>query len=66
MEYSSKKGRNGKFNFNVALSMEDHEDTFSLGEQFQTINLLSKIAIEKCGRKYKHIRFGVLRLHCNL
>jgi len=26
--------------------MEDYEETFSLGEQFQTINLLSKIAIE--------------------
>ena len=39
--------------------MTDHEEAFSLGEQFQTINLLSKIAIEKYWKKDKYIHFGV-------
>ena len=39
--------------------MKDHEETFILDEEFQTINLLSKIAIEKCKKNYRYIRSGV-------
>jgi len=39
------KGRNGKFNFDVALLTKDREETFSLEEKFKTITLVSEIAI---------------------
>ena len=38
MKNSETKGRYGKFNFDVALSTKDHEETFSLDEEFLTIN----------------------------
>jgi len=47
LENSETKPRNGKLNFDVALSMKDREETFSCDEEFKTINLLSRIAIEK-------------------
>jgi len=56
---SETKGRNGKFNFDVALSLKDPYKTFSLKEEFQTINLHSKIVMEKYKKKYRYIRFGV-------
>ena len=37
----------GKFDFNTTLSIKDHEETFSLDEEFQTTKLLSKVAIKK-------------------
>ena len=43
----------GKFDFNTALSIKDHEETFSLSEEFQTIKLLSKVAIKKYQEKYR-------------
>ena len=39
------------FNFDATLSVKDREETFSLDEEFQTINLLSKIAVEKQEKK---------------
>ena len=42
--------------------MKDHEETSSLVEEFQTINLLSKISIEKYKRKYRYIHFGVTQV----
>ena len=39
--------------------MKDREETFSLDQEFQTINLLSKIAIENYKNEYGHIRFCV-------
>ena len=41
------------------LSIKDHEETFSLDEEFETVNLLSKIAIENYKKKYRHNRFRV-------
>ena len=52
LKNSRTTGRNGKFNFDVALSMTDREETFSSDEEFLTINLLSKIAIEKYKKKH--------------
>ena len=43
----------------LMLSIKDHEETFSLDEEFETVNLLSKIAIENYKRKYRHNRFRV-------
>jgi len=34
--------------------MKDREKTFCLEEEFQTINLLSKITIEKYKKKYRY------------
>ena len=34
--------------------MKDREETFCLEEEFQTINLLSKITIEKYKKKYRY------------
>ena len=45
------KGRNGWFNVDAAPSINDHEETFSLDEEFQTFNLLFKIAIETYKKK---------------
>ena len=45
-------------NFDAALSMKDREETFSLDEEFQTINLLSKIAVEKQKKKRRCTHFG--------
>ena len=59
LKISKTTGRNGKFNFDVALSMKDREETFSSDEEFLTINLLSKIAIENYKKKYRHNRFRV-------
>ena len=42
--------------------MKDREERSSLVEEFQTINLLSKIAIEKYKRKYRYIHFGVTQV----
>jgi len=39
--------------------MKDREETSSLDEEFQTNNLLSKIAVEKYKKKYRYIHFGV-------
>ena len=41
------------------LSIKDCEETFSFDEEFESINLLSKIAIENYKNKYGHIRFCV-------
>ena len=41
------------------LSIKDHEETFSLDEEFETVNLLSKIAIENYKMKYRRNRFRV-------
>ena len=41
------------------LSSKDREYTFSLDEEFETVNLLSKIAIENYKKKYRHNRFRV-------
>ena len=41
------------------FSIKDREETFSSDEEFETINLLSNIAIKKYKKKYRHIRFGV-------
>ena len=62
LKNSRTTGRNGKFNFDVALSMKDREETFTLDEEFQTINLLSKIAIEKYKNKRRYTRFGVTQV----
>ena len=43
----------------LMLSIKDHEETFSLDEEFETVNLLSKIAIENYKRKYRGNRFLV-------
>ena len=42
--------------------MKDREETFSSDEEFLTINLLSKIAIEKYKKKRRYTRFGVTRV----
>jgi len=52
----------GKFDFNTALSIKDQEETFSLDEEFQTIRLLSKVAIKKYHEKYRHIHFGMVQI----
>ena len=39
------------FNFDAALSVKDREETFCLDEEFQTINLLSEIAVQKPEKK---------------
>ena len=41
------------------LSIKDHEETFSLDEEFETVNLFSKIAVENYKRKYRGNRFLV-------
>ena len=41
------------------LSIKDHEEAFSLDEEFETVNLLSKIAIESHKKKYRHNCFRV-------
>ena len=41
------------------LSIKHHEETFSLDEEFETVNLLSKIAIENYKKKYRRNRFRV-------
>ena len=47
--------------------MKDREETFSLDEEFQTINLLSRIAVEKQEKKNVDILILVrLRLDSNL
>ena len=38
---------------------KNHEKTFRLDEEFETVNLLSKIAIENYKKKYRHNRFRV-------
>ena len=50
------------FNFDVALSMKDREETFSSNEEFLTINLFSKIAIGKYKKKRRYTRFGVTQV----
>ena len=62
LKNSRTTGRNGKFNFDVALSMKDREETISSDEEFLTINLLSKIAIEKYKKKHRYTRFGVTQV----
>ena len=42
--------------------MKDREETFSSDEEFLTINLLSKIAIEKYKKKRRYTRFGVTQV----
>ena len=42
--------------------MKDREETFSLDEEFLTINLLSKISIEKYKKKRRYTRFGVTQV----
>ena len=42
--------------------MKGREETSSLDEEFQTINLLSKIAAEKYKKKYRYIHFGVTQV----
>ena len=46
----------------MSLSLEDPKKTFSLKEEFQTINSLSKIVMEKYKKKYRYIRFGVTQV----
>ena len=41
------------------LSIKHHEETFSLDEEFETVNLLSKIAIENYKKKYRPKCFRV-------
>ena len=43
----------------LMLSIKDHEETFSLDEEFETVNLLSKIAIENYKKKYRPKCFRV-------
>ena len=40
--------------------MKHREETFSLDEEFQTINLHCKIAIEGDKKKYRYIPFGLI------
>ena len=54
------------FNFDATLSVKDREETFSLDEEFQTINLLSKIAVEKHKRNVDIHILVRLSLHSNL
>ena len=54
------------FNFDATLSVKDREETFSLDEEFQTINLLSKIAVEKQKRNVDILILVRLRLHSSL
>jgi len=42
--------------------MKDREETSSLDDEFQTINLLSKIAVEKYKTKCRYIHFGVTQV----
>ena len=42
--------------------MKDREETFTLDEEFQTINLLSQIAIEKYKNKRRYTRSGVTQV----
>ena len=42
--------------------MKDREETFSSDEEFLTINLLSKIAIEKYKKKRRYTRSGVTQV----
>ena len=42
--------------------MKHCEETFSLDEEFQTIYLHCKIAIEKVKKKYRYIRFGLVHV----
>ena len=46
--------------------MKDHEETFSLDEEFQTINLPSKIAIEKYKKNRRYIHLGVAQVALQL
>ena len=43
----------------LMLSIKDHEETFRLDEEFETVNLLCKIAIENYKKKYKPKCFRV-------
>ena len=52
----------GKFDFNTALSIKDHEEAFNLDEEFLTIKLLSKVAIKKYQEKYRYIHFGMVQI----
>jgi len=52
----------GNLDFNAALSIKDHEETFSLDEELQTIKLLSKVAIKKHKEKYRCICFGMIQV----
>ena len=42
--------------------MKDREETSSLDEEFQTIKLLCKIAIERYKKKHRYIPFGVTQV----
>jgi len=42
--------------------MKDHAETFSLDEEFQIIDFLSKIATEEYKKEYRYIRFGVTQV----
>ena len=42
--------------------MKDREETFSLDQEFQTINLLSKIAVEKQKKKCRYTHFGAAQV----
>ena len=43
----------------LMLSIKDQEETFRLDEEFETVNLLSKIAIENYKKKYRPKCFRV-------
>ena len=42
--------------------MKDREETFSLDQEFQTINLLSKIDVEKQKKKCRYTHFGATQV----
>ena len=46
--------------------MKDREETFTLDEEFQTINLLSKIAVQKQKKNVDILILVRLKLHSNL
>ena len=60
------KGWNGRFNTDVALSMKDREETSSLDEEFQTINLLSKMVLKNTKRNIDMFILVWLKSHFNL
>ena len=49
-------------NFDATLSVKDREETFSSDEEFQTVNLLSKIVVEKQKKKCRYTHFGATQV----
>ena len=67
MQYSKWKNRNvysiGTFDFKISYAIKIHEETFNIQNKSQTIQLLSKLALQEFLKKgYRYIHFGLIQV----